>query len=101
MITPIRPEEIATSKKIQMPDAILESFNELIAQNFSGDMARVRQNEIVARIANKGYDRRQIFDNHWLDVEDIYREAGWEVMYDKPGYNDSYEAYFEFSVARK
>ncbi len=37
-----------------------------------------------------------VCDNHWLDVEDVYREAGWVVEYDKPGYCESYEATFTF-----
>lgn len=43
----------------------------------------------------------EIFDNHWLDIEDIYREQGWKVKYDKPGYNEeSFKPYFEFSVKK-
>ena len=37
-----------------------------------------------------------IFSNHWLDVEDIYRKQGWKVVYDSPGYDESYDAYYEF-----
>lgn len=42
-------------------------------------------------------DRQEIFDNCWLDVEDIFEEVGWKVVYDKPGYNESYPANFEFT----
>jgi len=101
MTNPIRPEEVTDGKKFQMPDAVLESFNALIARNFSGGRATVKQNDIVTLIASKGFHRQEVFDNHWLDVEDIYRQAGWEVTYEKPGYNESYEAYFMFVKPRK
>jgi hypothetical protein len=32
-----------------------------------------------------------------MDVEDVYQKAGWEVEFDKPGYNEDYEANFKFS----
>lgn len=41
--------------------------------------------------------RQFIFDKHWLDIEDTYRKAGWNVEYDKPGYCENYDAYFVFS----
>jgi hypothetical protein len=44
-----------------------------------------------------GVSRQEVFDNQWLDIEDIYREAGWKVSYDKPAYNETYKAYFTFS----
>lgn len=31
-------------------------------------------------------------DHGWLDLEDIYRDEGWTVEYDSPGYNETYEA---------
>ena len=40
--------------------------------------------------------RSMIFEKHWLDFEDIYRKAGWFVNFDKPAYNETYDAFFEF-----
>jgi hypothetical protein len=39
-----------------------------------------------------------IFDNHWLDIEDHYRKAGWKVTYDKPSYYEDYDAFFKFEM---
>ena len=27
----------------------------------------------------------------------LFEEAGWNVQYDKPGYNENYDAYFKFT----
>ena len=44
----------------------------------------------------------KICEEGWLDVEDVYRKAGWEVIYDAPGYNESfYEPSFEFRIKNK
>lgn len=101
MANPIRPEEVAARKQLVMPDAVLETFNELITRDFSGGVATVRQDEVVRLLVAKGFFRVTIFGNGWLNVEDIYRKVGWQVEYDKPGYNESYGAYFKFTAPGK
>lgn len=93
----LKPDEVVIARKVSMPDAVLEVFNELITENFRGRYAVVYQEEVVKRLIKKGLDRKDIYDKGWLDVEDIYRQEGWTVVYDKPGYNESYRAYFRFS----
>lgn len=97
MVKPIRPDEVADQKKKYIPEGVLESFNEAISKNYSNGWATVLQDEVIDIITQKtGYSRTFIFENKWLDVEDIYRAEGWKVTYDKPGYNESYKASFEF-----
>ncbi len=97
---PITPSEVNKKKVELLPDAVLEAFNELIAENWDGVSSTVLQKTVVERIVSKGYSSDQVFDNHWLDVEDVYRGAGWKVEYDKPGYCESYDAYFVFRKKR-
>lgn len=99
-VQPIKPSEVIRGKEKNLPDAVLEAFNELIAQNFSGRSATIKQDDVVALMVEKGLTPREIFDKHYLDVEDIYRAVGWVVEYDKPGYNESYHAYFVFKKKR-
>ena len=96
-ILPIKPGEATKRKVIDFPDAVLESFNQLIAQNLSGTYSTVLERDVVALMVGKGLNSDEIYKNHWLDVEGMYRAAGWKVTYDKPGYNESYPASFEFS----
>ena len=98
MIKPITPDEI----KHEIPDFIIEAVNTLIKKKWDGKEAIINQNDILAIVSsNDGYDdkpsRRTIFENNWLDFEDLYREVGWKVEYDKPAYNESYDAYFKFT----
>src|ERR1700692_3611370 len=100
-VKPITPDEVVPLKESLIPDEVFEAFNELIAENFSGGSATIRQSDIVARATDKIKAKGGlIFDYKWLDIEDIYRKAGWKVSYDKPGYNESYPAIFEFSRKR-
>ncbi len=83
-VRPIRPEEVVK----EIPDAVIESFNELIALEINGCSAKISQKNVIARIRDK-LERIKL---EWLDVEDIYRVAGWKVTY----YNPGYEPYFLF-----
>jgi hypothetical protein len=96
MTKPISPDEVSEWKQTVFPDDVFEVFNELITSTFSGNQARVYQRDVVAKLVGRGHSRHEIFANHWLDIEDVYREAGWIVTYDKPAYNEAYEPCFLF-----
>lgn len=97
-VLPIKPKDIAGAKAKSFPPEVIETFNELIAKNYSGGSARILQKDVVSALVKKGFKSAEIFDNHWLDVEDIFRKSGWEVSYDRPGYCESYDASFEFTA---
>jgi hypothetical protein len=94
-VGPIKPSQVGTRKQEDFPPEVFEAFNELIARNFANGRAIVRQEEVVKLIKKKGL-KGDIFENHWLDVEEAYMAAGWKVLYDKPAHNESYEATFTF-----
>lgn len=97
MVQPIRPEDVAEAKIGHIPGAVIEAFNKLIALNFSAGYATVKQEDVIAEIMNTTQlSRAEIFDKSYLNVEEIFRRAGWKVAYSKPDYTESYPAYFEF-----
>lgn len=100
-VQPLKPFEVLPAKLEIMPDDVLRVFNELIASKFANGKARVLQKDVVNQLVELGYDKNEIYTNHWLDVEEIYESAGWKVTYDKPAYNETYDASFEFSDATK
>lgn len=102
-VKPISPNEI---KLKEFPDFVLIAFNELLQDSFNKQKIIIITqekaiNKIIEVSGRTDYrstvSRQAIFDNHWLDVEDIYRETGWKVYYDKPGYCETYEASWTFS----
>jgi hypothetical protein len=96
----IKPSEVIEYKKEKViPEYVFDAFNFLIAKNFSSKSSRFTQDWVVSEILKRspeGVTREYLFDNHFLDIEDIYRDAGWCVEYDKPAYCESYSATFEF-----
>lgn len=99
MVTPIKPSEVAAKKQTILPPEVIEAWNCLIAQKYSGGVARIEQKEIITAIKKvmNLNDAKRIFTEDWLEIEDIYREAGWKVEYDRPGYDEDYEPTFTFS----
>ena len=97
MIKPITPKEVVSHKVEQvLPEQVLKAFNDLIAQSYCDGESIVYQDEVVARLNADGYANDEISKKHMLDVEDVYREAGWNVEYDKPAYNESGRAKYSF-----
>jgi hypothetical protein len=98
---PITPDEVSGQKQSSIPSEVFDAFNELIVKNYSGGRASVKQDDIVRLLVNKGFKSSEIYENGWLDVEPLYEQQGWKVTYDKPGFNESYAAYFVFQKKRK
>lgn len=109
-VQPIKPNEVAALKVNLIPDYVIEAFNQMIAENYKvpSKSATVYQDAVVKRILELSpkefvesltpITRQLIFDKGWLDIEEIFRSAGWDVKYDKPSYDESYEAYFKFTA---
>lgn len=100
MAEPITPDQVVQAQIAAIPDEVIEAFNELIAKAWDGHQAIVRQPDAVEAILDRGTQitRGQIFDDRLLNVEPIYRGAGWTVAYEKPGFNEAGNAYFTFSL---
>ena len=98
---PISPDEAAKIQQKLIPDEIIESFNELIAENYNSlsKESVVLQKDVLSRIHKKmpNISRGAIFKNNWLNIEELYSNEGWLVKYDSPAYCESYEPYFKFT----
>lgn len=101
MTKPITPDQIAEAKLRAIPDFVYKSVNQLLTEKYTGSgTVTLPQKVIVDQIlinGPEGLDRHKIFERGWLNFEEVYRAAGWRVNYDRPAYNESYDAFFEFS----
>lgn len=96
MAKPISPSEVAAVQTATIPDAVFEAFNEAIAARFDGTVAVVVQDDLVNRLVAQGFYRHEIFARGWLNIEEAYRQTGWDVVYDRPAYNEDGQATFTF-----
>ena len=98
IIRPLSPDDVDDARSATIPSEVIEIFNGLIAANWNGSSATVQQDEAAQAIAEKmGITTGEAFKRGLLDVESIYRYAGWVVYYDKPAYNEDYPATFRFT----
>lgn len=96
---PITPREARQTKDVQVPEEVVESFNELISERLTlNGSVSLKQSDVIERILSKSehITRDLIFKNNWLDIEQIYRDNGWVVTYDKLAWNESGEPIFIF-----
>ena len=99
MVKPIAPSDVVNAQVELFPDFVIETWNAAIAKNWSGTESRILQKDIAYELIAASptlVNRGDVFARHWLDIEGVYRTEGWAVQYDKPGYNESYDAYFVF-----
>ena len=108
MTKPITPAEVAAAKVESIPPEVYEAFNELIVAAWDSEhRAVIVQDTVVKAVlaklksAGMSITRQALFDTGWLDVEDAYRKVGWTVTYEKPAYNETFEATFTFSKKRR
>lgn len=97
-VKPITPAEVTHAHNKIIPPEVVDVFNDLITKHWNGNYAEVAQKDAVDAITAKmKLDcRTTVFDNHWLDVEDLYRSVGWKVLYDARDYTEDGVAYFRF-----
>jgi hypothetical protein len=99
VVGPITPQEILADLPNIIPSFVFEAVNNLLKKKFRGESVTIKQDTIMDEIAKlqTTYTRQEIFDNKWMDFEKVYRDNGWKVEYDKPGYNETYDAFFVFT----
>lgn len=93
-IKPIKPEDVT----VVVPDGVIEAFNHLIQQHWNGKQAHFRLQEAIEQAAlETELTPNELIDKGYMDVEPLYIDAGWNVVFDQPGYNETYPATFTFS----
>lgn len=102
-IQPFSPDFIIENKKEFIPAEMIKAVNILLAERYSGDSAVIKQGEIIEKflsIVGEKFKRKDIFDKHFLHFECVFRNVGWYVEFDKPGYNENYQPYYSFRKKR-
>lgn len=102
-IKPVSPDNINKNKII--PDFVVAAANELIQKHWNGNRAQFTLEALVKLALEKKpeedtHTKESLFGEHAFDIEPLFRSAGWRVEFDKPGYCESYDAFFFFSKGR-
>ena len=96
---PISPEEISDNKEKYIHQTVIKTVNKILKERYNeGSTVNIKIGEITKPFftAHPEIDREKAFDSKMFDIEDAYRKFGWNVTYDNPGYNESYEGFYKF-----
>ena len=93
----IKPDEIRQAAWKDLDKDVETAVDKLLVKHWDGYEAKFTQEEVLQAVClAKNFSRERVYREKLLDFEEAYRAAGWSVFYDKPGYNESYEATFQF-----
>lgn len=96
VVKPITPEEVSAQKMLKMPPAVIEAFNELISENYRNGRATIKLDDAYDRVGSMGVNVNDAERFGWMDVEPIYRDAGWNVTFEKSGFNEPGPSFYVF-----
>lgn len=94
----MNPKEIEQLRLSQIPEPVFDVVNSLLVKAGNTFRKVIYQDDVVAALEARGFPRQDLFKNNWLDFENFYEVNGWDVTYDKPGYNESYRAHWVFET---
>jgi hypothetical protein len=94
MISWITPEKIVESRRSSTPDSVYQAMNNLIAENYANCSTVVKVDELKVEILRLMGINTKILD-HWLDVEPIFADHGWDLKLVSPTGNQSFPPYWK------
>lgn len=103
-VKPISPDEVMSNLENIIPNSIILAVNQLLIEKYRGNgEVSIKQKDIIERAISidETLTSNIIFEKKYMDFEDLYRKSGWSVLYDKPSYRESYDAYFTFNKKKK
>lgn len=94
---PIKPSQVKEKTPL-IPDSIIECVNNMIENKWDGFESKFYQKDLLKEVLekDKALSKEEIFQKKFLDFEYLFRKSGWIVAYDKPAYNETYEAFWIF-----
>ncbi len=96
---PIRPDEILSIKAETFPEEVFIAVNGLIIERMHGQYARFTVKALRRRMEELGLDRQDITERNYDRVGAVYQQAGWDVSYHSPSYEDrDYDPYYTFGT---
>lgn len=116
-IMPISPQEIRKNKMKYLPREVILIVNGILGKRFNGQYkVIIYKDEVVDELERRlsiikkahdddgvPFDRNKIYSEHMLDFEQVYRDAGWDVEFQKKSYGDDshFKEHWVFKVKVK
>jgi|SRR3989344_5285433 len=80
---PITPAEVSHRvKDTRGADTVIKIFNAYLEFGMSGSEVIVKKRDIIFFLKDEGFNLFQAEEEGWFDIEEEYRDAGWDVERD-------------------
>lgn len=101
-IQPITPQEAKNNAKCNIPDFVIIGINNAITKNYRKSGFSISQDEIIFEIKkiSPNTSSETIFNNNWLDFEELYKNFGWNISYESPDRDENFKSYFKFKLKK-
>ena len=100
-IKPVRPEDVFKQEEHTIHPSMIRAIN-LFLTRFDGNQTTITVEELVEQFLKfePSWTRDMIWDKKQLGFEGLYKASGWDVVYEKPGYNENYTPFFVFKLKK-
>lgn len=107
MTKPFSPDDALAAKSGIVPPEIVAAVNYFLSVRYTvgksvtifvGELKR-KAADIMEQNGTRVDPLVDWADEGWLDFEPLFREAGWSVAVDIPGYCENYELFWTFRHA--
>lgn len=101
-VTPLSPKDLKESVDKAIPSFVIRAVNKLLKKDFRGGEVIIRKKDLLSEIKKiKEISDAELYDNKWLDFEPIFRKNGWNVAFESPDRDQSFDDYFKFNPKTK
>ncbi len=97
---PITPGFIEDNLEYIIHPAVIQAVNELLKDSYRpGKRVTFTVKKVIQKAKSicPELTTKEIEENKWLDFESVFRNVGWKVKFDTPGWDENYEQFYEFS----
>lgn len=100
-IKPVRPEDVFKQEEHTIHPSMIRAIN-LFLTRFDGKQAIITVEELIDKFLEfeSKWTRDMIWKKKQLDFEGLYKDSGWDVIYDKPGYEETYKPFYLFKLKK-
>lgn len=109
----IKPNEVLAKVAHAIPDYVIEVFNDLIKKSFNGYSATVKLEDAKVAVTqaivrnnpeiphmDHSLARQFMEERRYMDVEPVFRDAGWKVEFNKKCIGDNFDSHFVFKLEK-
>ena len=101
-VTPLSPKDLKDSVDKAIPSFVITAVNKLLKKDFRNSEVIIKKKDLIIEIKKiKEVTNEELYDNKWLDFEPIFRKNGWNVAFESPDRDESFDDYFKFKPKGK